>query len=223
MVLVAIGILLSTSIFQPIRFASEFEKLQSKLGVANISILDSKCSFPQNLEQHVFKSTSFILDTALNYETVSGPDDPQRRYKEILDKRIKNKEISFRRVELIFSRKRLEKVIQNLLKYEGIEYFIRIYDAPPKPIPVIHMMSFDNRHFYLGGFFPAESPTEEIVLYVQNDEIAKLLSEYWNELWRRAKPLNENKQINWDELKNIASKIGIDEVEFEQIINKIKK
>ncbi len=224
MILVGIGLLLSAKISQSFRNANEMKKLCNSLGVSDISILDSKMAFPQSLEQKVFKANRFVLDTSMSYEKVIVGDDPQRAYKKILDKRLRQKKLSFKCVEIIYNRKRFERVLLNLLIYEDLEYFIRIYDAPPDAIPILHIMSFDNEHFYIGGFFPAESPTDEFVLYVKNqNEIKDLLCEYWNELWQRAKPLNENNEINWKELKRIASNCGMDEAEYEKTVSRCKQ
>ncbi|MCP4349803.1 MAG: hypothetical protein GY795_30345 [Desulfobacterales bacterium] len=224
MILVGIGLLLSVKITQSFRNANEMKQLCNSLGVSDISILNSKIAFPQSLEQKVFKANRFVLDTSMSYEKVIVGDDPQRAYKKILDKRLRQKKLSFKCVEIIYNKKRFEKVLLNLLTYEGLEYFIRIYDAPPVAIPILHIMSFDNEHFYVGGFFPAESPTDEFVLYVKNqNEIKYLLCEYWNELWQRAKPLNENNEIDWKELKRIASNCGMDEAEYEKTVSRCKQ
>ena len=188
-------------------------------------MLEEKRSFPQHLVQSVRKTQRFVLDTSLNYEyaALPGTDEPQWQYKQILEKRVKQGEISFRRIEVIFSRERFEEVLRKLLAYEGCEYFIRYYEAPPKAIPVLHIMSFDDEHFYLGGFYPAESPAEELVVYIYHPEMTQFLRDYWNMLWLRATPLNEGKRINWPELKRIAMHLGITEPEYESMVTTLKE
>ncbi len=221
-VIVGIGLLMGAVIAQTSRRASEIRELREAVGVTEVTILESKGSFPQHLVQSISKTQRFILDTALNYESLPGIDDPQRQYKQVLDKRVRQGDISFRRVEVIFNKERFEGVLRKLLTYEGFEYFIRYYDAPPKAIPLLNMMSFDEEHFYLGGFYPAESPADELAVYIRHPEISQFLRDYWNVLWLRATPLNEGKRINWAELKRIASHLGLTESEYDLMVAKLK-
>jgi len=220
--IVGIGLLMGSVIAQTSRPASEIRELREAIGITEVTILESKKSFPQHLVQSIFKTQRFILDTALNYETLPGPDDSQMQYKQILDKRVRRGDISFRRVEVIFNKERLEVVLRKLLTYEGAEYFIRYYDAPPKAIPLLNMMSFDDHHFYLGGFYPSESPTEELAVYIRHPEIAQFFRDYWNVLWLSGIPLNEGKRINWAELKRIASHLGMTESEYNSMVTELR-
>ena len=221
-VVVGIGLLMGAVIAQTSRRASEINELRKLVGVAEITILESRRSFPQHLVQSISKAQRFVLDTALNFELPPSADDPQKQYKQILDKRVRQSDISFRRVEVIFNRERFEKMLRRLLTYEGFEYFIRYYDAPPKAIPLLNMMSFDDEHFYLGGFYPAEPTTEELVVYIRHPEIAQFFRDYWNILWLRAIPLNEGKRIDWAGLKRLALHLGMTESEYDSMVTKLK-
>jgi hypothetical protein len=221
-IVVALGLLMGAVVAQTGRRAVEINELREALGLIEVEALEGKKSFPQHLLQSVFQADRFILDTNLNEEVPYRPSDPQRRYKQILDERLKKGDLSFRRVEVIYSRETLEKVVRKLLIYEGQDYFIRHYDPPPRAIPVLHIMSFDDERFYLGGFYPTESPAEERVVYIRQPDIAQLLHDYWNILWLRATPLNEGKRINWAELKRIARRVGMTESDFDAMVRQLK-
>jgi hypothetical protein len=205
------------------KIAELMVQLESKTGGAGIEILDMKWAFPQHIAQKAKAAQKFILDTNLNQEirrasTVS----PQEEYRRIRDERVLNGKIAFRRVEVIFHREHLESVIRRLLMFEGYDFYLRHYDAPPQAIPVMHLLSFDDEHFYIGGFYPSDPSTEERAVYIRSKEMGELLREYWQLLWLRAKPLNEGKIINWAELKRIGSKLGLNDDEFEGLVTRLK-
>ncbi len=85
------------------------------------------------------------------------------------------------------------------------------------------MLSIDNEAFYLGGYYSSDAPVETAhTVFVRNAKIGKLLEAYWNNLWQSAKPLNEGKRINWDELNSLAGRVGMDESELKVIVLKWK-
>lgn len=106
--------------------------------------------------------------------------------------------------------------------FEGCEYYLRHYDAPLQAIPILHIMSFDDEHFYIGGFYASDSSTTEKAVYIRDLSMTKMLQDYWDELWKRSKPLNEGKIIDWNELKLIASRIGISEDEFDTSVRQLR-
>lgn len=194
-----------------------------KLGGTGIEVLEMKTEFPQQIAQRTRVARKFILDTNLNEEVPHSPlASPQEEYRRIRDERVMKGEIVFRRVEVIYHRKHFESVLQGLLMFEGCEFYLRHYDPPAQVIPVLHLMSFDGEHFYLGGFYPSGASIEEKAVYIRNDEVNAWLREYWQLLWQRAKPLNDGRIINWEELKRIGERFGIVGEEFDGLVSKIK-
>lgn len=132
-----------------------------------------------------------------------------------------SKEITFRKVEIIPNKERLEYVISRLLIFEGMNCLVRYCDSLPKPIPVLNMKSVDNEIFYLGAFYSSDAPAETVSeVAIRGPEMRQLFEAYWNNLWHSATPLNEGKRINWDELKAIAHRVGMSEEEFNSIVSK---
>lgn len=223
MILVAIGLLMSAVVAQAMHRASEVKELRDAVGVAEIKILDSDRAFPESLASSISRAKKFVLDTAFNFEYSSESPRVQSNYKMILDRRLKRGEISFRRVDVIYNKERLDMVIRRLVRYEGLEYYIRYYKSPPKAIPLLNMMSFDDEHFYLGGYHSAESEAEEYATYLRHPLITQFLQSYWKVLWLSAIPLNEGRRINWNELKQIASSFGLNGQEYDAFIKRIKE
>lgn len=223
MILVATGLLMAAIVSQALRRASEIKELRGELGVAEIRVIDSEKTFPQSLVSSISKTKNFVLDTAFNFQYSSESTISHDNYKLILYRRVRRGEIRFRRVEVIYNKERLKHVIRNLLRHEGSDYFIRYYDSPPKAIPLLNMMSFDDEHFYLGGYHTAESVAEEYVLFIRHPLVTQFLRSYWNVLWLSATPLNEGKRINWNELKQIAMKVGLKEDEYKTLLEESRE
>lgn len=215
--------LLSFSTLSTRKSLDKFENAIEHLGIAGIEILDMKVGFPQQIAQRARAAKKFILDTNLNQEIRrASTTHPQAEYRRIRDERVLKGEIAFKRVEVIFHQDHLESVIRQLLRFEGCEFYLRHYDAPPQAIPVLHIMSFDDEHIYLGGFYPSDPSTEEKAIYVRSKEMSELIKEYWQVLWLRAKPLNEGRVINWNELKRIGTRLGLSESEFDEMVKRIR-
>lgn len=109
-------------------------------------------------------------------------------------------------------------MIEELIAYKDKECYIRHYEPPPRAIPLLHIMSFDNEHFYIGGFHPVESLGEETAVYIRHHLVNRLLAEYWNVLWANATPLKEGKRIYLDRLWQIAERIGVSHDEFDKMV-----
>ena len=215
--------LLSFSTISTRKSLGALEDSIKRLRVAEIEILGVKADFPRQIAHRARTAKKFILDTNLNQEIRrAATTHPQAEYRRIRDDRVLKGELVFKRVEVIFHQSHLESVIRKLLRFEGCEFYLRHYDAPPQAIPVLHMMSFDDEHIYLGGFYPSEPSTEEKVIYVRSKEMSELIKEYWQMLWLRAKPLNEGGVINWSELKRIGIRLGLSEKEFNEMVRRIQ-
>lgn len=193
--------------------------IEAKMGGVGIEFLDMKSSFPRQLVKRVQAVQNFILDTDFNHEIIrKSVRHPQDDYRKIRNKKVLKENLAFRRVEVIFHREHFEDLVERLVKFEGCDYLVRHYDAPPQAVPTLHIMSFDNEHFYIGGFYPSDPSSSENVLYIHGEEVGNLLKEYWNVLWSKAKPLNEGKRINIKELERIGSRFDMDSSEVQDLI-----
>lgn len=225
LVIVAIGMVLGAIAAQTSRRTAEIKDLRDAVGVTSIELIRVGKESQLHVQQSLSRAKRFVLDTTLHRDraNLNYPTDDRTHYHYTMYERLQKREISYRKVEGIFSKERLEYVISRLLIYEGTDYLIRYYASTSKPIPVLNMMSIDNEAFYLGAFYRGDAPAEtENLAYSRDPRIGTLLSAYWNNLWQSAKPLNEEGRIDWDELKAIASFIGMSEQEFDATVNKWK-
>lgn len=170
------------------------------------------------------KAKKFILDTtftAMRSHHITHPKDYPESYEYTIYNRVRNQEIYYRRVEVIYNKERLETLISRLLVHEGFNYLVRYFDPPPKPFPVFNSLSIDNNSIYLGGFYFDDPPIDaKFFVFIENKNFGDFYNSYWNYLWSKAKPLNDGGRINWEEIKIISSRVGMTSDELESISRK---
>jgi hypothetical protein len=218
----ALGLLMEAMVVQVAHRKADIEQLRAALGLSEVEILDMKTAFPRHLADSALGATDFILDSEMSKQTPSRRTEVQHEYQRIRDERVLKGELDFKRIEVIYNQRSLESIVGKLLALEGREFLIRHYDPPPKAIPILSMMSFDDKRFYLGGFHTGEAPGIAQVVYVRDEKVAQLLREYWRVLWQEATPLNAGGQIDWTELKRIAKRIQMSEQEFEAMVTRLR-
>ena len=144
-ILGAIGALMLTVVAASSRRTTEISEIKNMVGTTETRLLHAK-DFGRFISSSAINSKSFILDTGLN----QGPPVPlqlpyfsglQGDYKKILYERLRKKEISFRKVEIIPHKERLESVIFRLLLHEGLAYYIRYYEPLVRQTPLIDILT----------------------------------------------------------------------------------
>jgi hypothetical protein len=210
-----------------IRTGNATDKVIDSFGnITDAQIINPK-EFGQHLTSSVSIAKSYVTDTVLNRiirapRTQSYFLDNQGDYRKLLYDKVKKGELTFQRVEVIFTKENLEAIIFRLFLHEGCRYYIRHYDSPPQPIPIMNFMSFDGKELYLGGFYNKEAAGEEKVLFINERHSSDIYNSYWNVLWDGAIPLNESGKINLKELKRVGEKFGINDGAFRTMVNKTK-
>lgn len=223
MILSGIGLILGAVVIQSARRKAEISELKQAIGQAEVISLNMRTDFPDHVAHNAKNARKFIIDSNLNNEVPRvGTASPQDLYRQYRHEKLMKAEINFLQVVSIFHRGTLESVIEKLILYKDKEYYVRYYQAPPKAIPMLHMMSIDNEHFYIGGFHSAESLGEETSMYIRHPVVSKLLTEYWNILWGNAIPLKEGKKIYLDRLWQIAEHVGVLRIEFDEMIKPLE-
>ncbi len=223
LVLIGIGLLMGAVIAQTSRRTIEMKELKEALGLAEVQMLETGEEFAQHLVSSVTKTKKLVWDTKLTVATPSvARENLQEEYQGILYNRVAKGSVEFKRVEVIIYSKALERVVYRLLLYEKQTYFIRYYPTPPKAIPILNIMAFDEDSYYIGGFHTSELSGNQKVLYIRQPELGDLLKDYWNYLWSQAIPLNEGGEINWKELEKIGKNVGIEKPDFDTMVERLK-
>jgi hypothetical protein len=212
---------MATLVVQTSRRALEMKELQNLVGASSIELVRHGREFEFHVEQSFRKAKRFVLDTRLSRERASLTHPADNLSRSSLYNRLRKREITYRKIQDISSKERLEHVISRLLIYEGMDYFVRYYDAVGRPpIPVLNILSVDNEYFYLGRFYTGDAPADtENLAYIKDTQLGRLLETYWNNLWLCAKPLNERKRIDWEELRLIGHRLGLSDEDFDALVD----
>lgn len=225
LILIVSGLLLTGYASQSARRSSEIDDIKKAINLTETRLVYSGKEGTNALREYVTHTKKFILDTTLTAEraNIRHPLDAPDSYHNALYQRVRNKEISYRRVEIISTKERLEYAIMRLIIHDGTDYLLRYFGSQSKPIPVLNVMSFDNESILLGGFYTSDAPAETVFMVsIKSSDVSKVIANYWETLWHAAKPLNEGGRIDWQELKFLATQIGVSELEFTEMIDKWK-
>lgn len=224
------------AIFRPTSLYGKGSKRQSTtnndLIIRNIQIQTPKehqaslISMLRNAEHSVYET--FLNQSRSQSSDKLGSVDflsiSQTDYNRLLFGRLKKEEIRYISVQVISSKQRLEKVLFWILLHKGLPYFVRHYDIFSKKFPLFDLLSFDNKHFYLGGFYSVDDSAQAKVLYVHDLDINSMLKDYWGTLWQEAIPLvDDRKNIQIDELERIGYELGMSIGEFEDLVAKLEQ
>ncbi len=225
LILIVSGLLLTGFASQSARRSSEIDDIKKAINLTETRLVYSGKEGTNALREYVTHTKKFILDTTLTAEraNIRHPLDAPDSYHNALYQRVRNKEISYRRVEIISTKERLEYAIMRLIIHDGTDYLLRYFGSQSKPLPVLNVMSFDNESILLGGFYTSDAPAETVFMVsIKSSDVSKVIVNYWETLWHAAKPLNEGGRIDWQELKFLATQIGVSELEFTEMIDKWK-
>lgn len=220
MILVALGLTMAAIVAQTSRRALELEELRRVIGVSKTELIGDT-ELDNHLRNSVSHAKKFILDTTITSRRVVSSFDRTynpNSYSPIVTDKVQRNEISYRLVVVIHTRERLEKAITALLMHEGKDYLIRYYNASPDAMPVLNMLSIDNEVFYLGAFTTTDVSTEKKNIFIKDPNFSELLDTYWSHLWFNAKPLNEGRKIDWNEVKLLSQRVGVTEAEVDALI-----
>ncbi len=223
----AIGVLMLAIVAQTSRRREELREFQEALGVAEIEIMGSGREFGHDIFRSASQTKHFILNSFLNASTPLltkgyGFSGSQAEVHRLIYRRVIQDEIEFRLVVVIFHKEMLEDTLFKLLLHEGHKFFIRYYESPPKVIPVLDMISFDDEKFYLGAYHTSASPGTTPRVSIREARFSEMLKSYWRIHWENAIPLNVGGVIDWNNLKEIGSKLGLSDEEFNTTIDKVK-
>jgi len=222
-----VGFLIAAVVALSAKRKNEIREIKDAIGISESELINSNREVEERFAFSARQAKRFILDTSLNRvipdsANIAYFSGVESEYRRAIYERVKRGEVNFRRVEIIYHRQGLEWAIFRLLLHDNPNYQIRHFEPSDKPIPMISFLSFDNTTFYLGGFHMKGSPTEETALVIRDPNLSKILGDYWNVFWDMATPLNEGSTINWNELKQIGLRVGIEEQEFEKVVSKLK-
>ncbi len=225
LVIVAIGFVLGAIVALTNRFVTENDNLRRSLNGATVELFTSSNDlFAHACHNVLLDKTRHVWDTNLvpSRGKAENPLQGHNQLYKSIYQRIARNEISYSSVYIIYDKTELEFIVSRLIAFEGKRYSIRYYDAPPKAIPVLNILSVNDENFYLGGYSNSVQSGNSGLALIKGGDTSKLLMDYWSSLWENAKPLNEY-GIDWEGLKAVAKRLSVGDEEFQSLVNTWKE
>ncbi|MBK8906187.1 MAG: hypothetical protein IPM53_33725 [Anaerolineaceae bacterium] len=222
-----IGLLLGAIVAQTASRRAEIQEIKNAIGVAESEVMLDNITYGQKLYLHALNTKRFISNTLLTASVPSsrggyGFSGSQKDVHQAIYHRVIKGEIEFRHVVIIYHKQLLADTIFKLLLHDGFKFYIRHYEPPPKAIPVLNLVSFDDEEFFIGNFHTGSSAGYSKRLSIREPNLAEILKNYWQVHWSLAIPLNEGIIIDWTELRRIGTKLGMDDKEFDELVLQVK-
>ncbi len=135
----AIGLLITSVVALKSQRHNDIQELKSSINITR-NILVSRKDFVPHAKKSIAVAKDFILDTTLNttlkpFSSSSSPNKPPtfmvNEYHKLISERVFRHEITYKRVEVVFTSERLELTLARLLLHNGHDYLIKHYDPPP--------------------------------------------------------------------------------------------
>lgn len=225
-ILVAIlSLFLIEIVLQRARFEKSKEEIISSLkGVQVQRFVDDK-EFAIAKYQTLLTTTNFVYDTELCKPKLSSSSSTHKvsedPYRELLHKRIIEGKITCKYVEVIYSRPQFESILRKVFMFYQYNYYIGYFVGAPEVVPTLNIMIFDDKHFFVGGYYGSAARGESRPLHIQHEEIGQAIRQYFDYLWVKAGIFNERSEINWDEVKHCALQLGYSTPELNETVAKI--
>ncbi|MDQ2807363.1 MAG: hypothetical protein M3Z04_10705, partial [Chloroflexota bacterium] len=126
-VILGLGLVMGGIAAQTSRRSSEIKELQDAIGTTSSELLERRVR-KSHVRQSILRAKNFVLDTTLNSGTATATLDyflkPDGWIQAIVE-RVQKGEITYRRIDAIYNKERLEYVVLMLLVYEGTESLFR--------------------------------------------------------------------------------------------------
>jgi len=221
-----LGLLLLEVVLQRIRLDRTKSEIIGSLSGAHIEVFSNEEDFADAKYRVLMQTEKYVYDTELCLpafaSAVSSPS-PETRYKQLLKQKILNKQIEFRYVQVIYNRRHFESVLEKLFQFCECRYYIGYFLGAPEVIPVMNLMIFDGKHFFIGGYYGPTVRGDDRNVYTQSDLMGATLQQYYDYLWKSARLFNDKHGINWEEIQHCGQQLGYDIEELNSTIARIAK
>lgn len=219
-----LSLLVLEAILQRVQFDNTKEEIINSLKGVRVETFTSGKDFADEKYKLVITADRFIYDTELCLPPrPSSPSSPTQESspRKLLNDRVVKGEITYKFVQAIYDRSHFEALLKKLFQFYKYNYYVGYFVGAPETIPVLNVMIFDDKHFLLGGYYGPSARGEDRNLYIQNEAIGATLRQYFDYLWSKARLLNENRVISWDEIRYCGLKLGYTLDELNATISRI--
>jgi hypothetical protein len=219
-----LSLLVLEAILQRVRFDNTKEEIINSLKGVRVETFTSGKDFADERYKLIMTADRFIYDTELcllshpsSLPSTTQADSPRK----LLNERVVKGEINYKFVQAVYGRDHFESLLKKLFQFCKYNYYIGYFFGAPEAIPVLNIMIFDDKHFLLGGYYGPSARGDDRNLYIQNEAVGATLRQYFDYLWSKARLLNENRAINWDEIRYCGLKLGYTLDELNALVSRI--
>ena len=126
-------------------------------------------------------------------------------------------------MEIFYNSLRLKQAMANTFLYQGHAYIAKTFSACSNDVfPGIDLFIFDDIEIVMGSFWTIEALDERPMLQVRGKPFQTFITEYWNEIWRHAAPLNPNRSVDTSAFRKIAFALKQTETQWAQMLEEAK-
>ena len=134
----------------------------------------------------------------------------QVAWRKLIDKRLRDASLRVERAEIVYSLERLKEILSNIIRYDGLPYYVKAYGADLGDVaPFMGGYMFDDREFLLGAYWTGVPPIDQPSLRFSGGPFAAFFNAYWNEIWRRGVLLNMRGDNDLQDVKTLAFQLGL--------------
>jgi hypothetical protein len=120
----------------------------------------------------------------------------------IISQIIKRPDVVWRGVAAFTRLEHLERERPFIIDPENVGYNFGIYEVDPKKSPPLAgFMIIDNKELLIAY------PHKDIRLAIQNPQIVKLYSEYFEDIWQMSHKLKQGNKVDFQKLQNLESEL----------------
>ena len=225
-VLVAVlALLLLEVVLQRRRIENSKDDIINSLKGLRIEVYSNGKDFEDAKYRQLLMTEKSLYDMELCPPKLPAPDPQiprtERAHRKLLNERVTKGEITFKYVQVIYDRPQFESVLRKLFQFYKYKYYIGYFVGAPEVVPVLNLMIYDDVHFFIGGYYGPTVRGDDRNIYIQHDLIGQTLQQYFDYLWSKARLLNENQAIKWDEVRHCGLALGYTVDELNTIIAQI--
>ena len=138
------------------------------------------------------------------------PAHVQEEFRAIVDARLRAGSLDVQRMEVIYSLARLQEILANIFRYDGLPYRVKSYcTGVTDVVPAMGGYIFDGNEILLGAYWAKIPPVKRSGLRLAGEPFRSYFMEYWSESWSRGALLNPDGPRDLSAAREVALALGL--------------
>jgi transcriptional regulator with XRE-family HTH domain len=145
-------------------------------------------------------------------------------WRNLMDARLRDGSLEIRRIEIFANLERLQETLSNILRYEGMPYFVKGICLDVGDVsPFMGGFFFDEDEYFLGCYSTCVPPYGTLGLRLSGRPFREYFDAYWEEIWRHGTFLNIRGSHDLSSVKAFAVKLGLPQDQWNQYLEHAKR